>query len=120
MIVRAVAELSSTAMLISVPSALIESRAMSPTLVMSASPKDDAPKLLDAAVEVIPALAVINPLALSVPVTAVLATIDRPLVSVMTPSVLTVSPRVKSVVASTVPANVTLAPRKVAAVVVPD
>ena len=38
----------------------------------------------------------------------------------ITPSVITVSPRVKSVVASPVPANVTIAPLNVAAVVVPD
>ena len=44
LIVNAVAELSDTATLMSVPSALIESRAMSPTLVMALSLKDVAPK----------------------------------------------------------------------------
>ena len=39
MIVNAVAELSDTAIFISVPSALIESRAISPTLVILLSPK---------------------------------------------------------------------------------
>ena len=39
MIVNAVAELSDTATFISVPSALIESRAISPTLVILLSPK---------------------------------------------------------------------------------
>jgi len=61
LIVRAVAELSLTATLISVPSALIESIAISPTLVMSASLKLVAPKVLAAAVDVIPAAAVIPP-----------------------------------------------------------
>ena len=46
MIVRAVAELSDVAILISVPSALILSKAMSPTLVIAASPNELAPKLL--------------------------------------------------------------------------
>jgi len=41
--VNAVAELSDTAMLMSVPSALIESRAMLPTLVMLLSPTLKAP-----------------------------------------------------------------------------
>ena len=43
MIVKAVAELSDTATLISVPSALIESSAISPTLVIALSLKDVAP-----------------------------------------------------------------------------
>ena len=42
LIVNAVPELSEIDTLISVPSALIESRAISPTLVMSLSPKDVA------------------------------------------------------------------------------
>ena len=61
MIVRAVAELSDTAILISVPSALIESSAMSATFVILASLKLVAPNVLEAAVEVIPAAAVIPP-----------------------------------------------------------
>ena len=59
MIVRAVAELSLTATFISVPSALILSSAMSFTLVILASLNEVAPRVLAAAVEVIPAAAVI-------------------------------------------------------------
>ena len=56
--VKAVAELSSTAMLMSVPSALMLSRAMSPTLVIAASLKLVAPSVLAEAVDTIPALKV--------------------------------------------------------------
>ena len=49
-----------------------------------------------------------------------LAVSANPVESVITPSVIIVSPTVKSVVASTVPANNTFAPVNVAAVVEPD
>ena len=59
--VNAVAELSVTATLMSVPSAEILSRAMSPTLVIAASLKLVAPSVLDAAVDVSPPLTVVAP-----------------------------------------------------------
>ena len=61
LIVKAVAESSETAILMSVPSAEILSRAMSPTLVIAASLKEVAPSVFDAAVDVIPPLTVVAP-----------------------------------------------------------
>ena len=57
LIVKAVAELSLTATLISVPSALILSRAISLTLVMLLSPRDNAPaKAVIVVVPIVPPL----------------------------------------------------------------
>ena len=74
-----------------VPSLVIVSKAIEPTFVISASLNDVAPKVLDAAVEVIPAAAVMPPpsaivIALSPSVKPILAVCTSPLTNKSPPT----------------------------------